>query len=116
VRRALTKVPSLRMNDAIPEQAMLYDELHRLTFGAAVNFASAPGRKDFGRGYIKTLSSGVLRGTNPANAADRHIAVMLEAARLRETSKLERNKQARAAQAATRTARHVRSALPLAPG
>ena len=111
----LAKAPSLRMNDAIPEQAMLYDELHRLTFGTAVNFAPARGREDLGRGYIETLSSGVLRGTNPANAADRHNAVMLEAARLRETSKLERNKQARAARAATRAARHVRSVFPPAP-
>jgi hypothetical protein len=108
----LAKATSSRMSDAIPEQAMLYDELHRLTFGTAVNFAPAPGREDLGRGYIETLSSGVPCGTNPANAADRHNAVMLEAARLRETSKLERNKQARAARAATRAAGHVRSALP----
>jgi hypothetical protein len=112
----LAKAPSLRMNDAIQEQAMLYDEIHRLMFGTAVNFAPARGREDLGRGYLETLSSGVLRGTNPANAADRHNAVMLEAARLRETSKLERNKQARAARAASRAARQVRSALPLAPG
>jgi hypothetical protein len=62
--------------------------------------------------YIETLSSGVLRGTNPAHAVDRHNAVMLEAARLREISKIKRNEQARAALAA----RHVRPALPLAPG
>jgi hypothetical protein len=108
----LAKAPSLRMNDAVPEQAMLYDEIHRLMFGTAVNFAPARGREDLGRGYIETLSSGVLRGTNPANVADRHYAVMLEAARLRETSRIKRNEQARAA----RAARHVRSALPLAPG
>jgi hypothetical protein len=105
----LAKAPSLRMYDAVEEQAMLYDELHRLTFGTAVNFAPARGREELDRGYIETLSSGVLRGTNPANAADRHNAVMLEAARLRETSRIKRNEQARAA-------RHVRSALPLAPG
>jgi hypothetical protein len=112
----LAKAPSLRMNDAVQEQAMLYDEIHRLMFGTAVNFAPARGREDLGRGYIETLSSGVLRGTNPANAADRHNAVMLEAARLRETSKIERNTQARAARAATRVARHVRSVFPPAPG
>jgi hypothetical protein len=91
---------------------MLYDEIHRLMFGTAVNFAPARGREDLGRGYIETLSLSVLRGTNPANAADRHNAVMLETARLRETSKLERNKQARAA----RAARHVRSVFPPTPG
>ena len=112
----LAKAPSLRMNNAVQEQAMLYDEIHRLTFGTAVNFAPAPGREDLGRGYIETLSSGVLRGTNPANAADRHNAVMLEAARLRETFKIKRNEQARAARAATRAAGHIMSALPLAPG
>jgi hypothetical protein len=115
-RAPLAKAPSLRLSDAVQEQAMLYDEIHRLVFGTAVNFAPARGREDLGRGYIETLSSGVLRGTNPANAADRHNAVMLEVARLRETSKIERNKQARAARAATRAAGQVRSPLRLAPG
>jgi hypothetical protein len=115
-RAPLAKAPSLRLSDAVQEQAMLYDEIHRLVFGTAVNFAPARGREDLGRDYIETLSSGVLRGTNPANAADRHNAVMLEVARLRETSKIERNKQARAARAATRAAGQVRSPLRLAPG
>jgi hypothetical protein len=111
----LAEAPSPRMNDAIQEEAMLYEELHRLTFGTAVNFAPARGREDLGRGYIETLSSGVPRGTNPASAADRHNAVMPEAVRLHETSKVERDKQARAARAATRAARHVRLVFPPAP-
>jgi TniQ len=108
----LAKAPSPRMNDAVQEQAMVYDELHRLTIGTAVNFDPAPGPDNPGQAYIEALSSGVPRGTNPANAADRRNAVMLEAARLRETSRSERNEQARAARAATRAAPRQVGASP----
>ena len=56
-----------------------------------------------GQDYIATLSSGDLRGTNPANPADRHIAVMLEALRSRQVLAQATN---------TRTARRKARAQP----
>jgi hypothetical protein len=112
----LARAPSVRMNEAIPEQTLLYDELHRLAFGGAMNFAPIPGRDSPAQCYIETLSAGALRGTNPANAADRHNAVMLEAERLRAAARTERNERARAGRAAIRAARPLKPAGPLALG
>ena len=39
-----------------------------------------------GQAYVDALSADALRGTNPLNPADRHIAVMVEAARIRDAA------------------------------
>jgi hypothetical protein len=75
----LAKAPSVRMAESISDQLTLYYALDRLAFFFSRDFVGVEGQD-----YIVTLSSGDLRGTNPANAADRHNAVMLEAWRLRQ--------------------------------
>jgi hypothetical protein len=67
------------MAESISDQLTLYYALDRLAFFFSRDFVGVEGQD-----YIVTLSSGDLRGTNPANAADRHNAVMLEAWRLRQ--------------------------------
>jgi hypothetical protein len=57
---------------------MLYSGIAHLAF-----FLSHDRESMRGGDYIATFSSGDLRGTNPVNPADRHIAVMLKAARWR---------------------------------
>jgi hypothetical protein len=77
----LAKAPSLRMDQTISDQQMLYAALAHLAFFMAQETISLSAQD-----YIATLSSGDLRGTNPANPADRHIAIMLEALRWREAA------------------------------
>ena len=64
--------------------------LDQMTVVAAlmcILFSTGPDRITIlGEEYIDALSFGALRGTNPANPADRHDAVMLEAWRIREAT------------------------------
>jgi hypothetical protein len=86
---SLAKAPSLRMDATLSDQLMLYSGIAHLAFLLSSDVVSVRGE-----GYIATLSSGDLRGTNPANSADRHNAVMLEAARWRQVVARAKNKRA----------------------
>ena len=71
---SLAKAPSLRMDATTSDQLMLDCGIaHRAVMSDVVSVR--------GEDSIATRSSGGLRGTNPANSADRHIAVVLQAAR-----------------------------------
>jgi hypothetical protein len=96
----LAKAPSLRMREAVGEQAAIYEELHRLAVTVADDVAGSPAL-----GYIERLSSGDLRGTNPDNAAHRHNAVMLEAWRLGDRSANRPDMRVRTTRRRTATAR-----------
>lgn len=61
-----------------------------------------------GQAYVDALSAGALRGTNPLNPADRHAAVMVEAARIRDAAARPRTKGRR--RATTQGPRAKRSA------
>ena len=66
-------------------------------------FSREPGRIMLsGQAYIDELSAGVLRGTNPANAADRHNAVMMEAERIRDAASRPRGRPKGRRRATTR--------------
>ena len=72
---SLAKAPSLRMDATTSDQLML-------DCGIAHRDLAIERRGERAReGLHRTRSSGGLRGTNPANSADRHIAVVLQAAR-----------------------------------
>jgi TniQ len=86
---SLAKAPSLRMDATLSDQLMLYSGIAHLAFLLSSDVVSVRGED-----YIATLSSGDLRGTNPANSADRHNAVMLEAARWRQVVARAKNKRA----------------------
>lgn len=74
----LAKAPSLRLSETIKDQSRVYDELHRRVSDAAAGFAEYSLYE-----FVRTLSAGKLRGTNPTNAAERHNTVMAEAWALR---------------------------------
>lgn len=74
----LAKAPSVRMSETLEDQAAVYGELHRRLRWVTAGLAEFRLEE-----YIRRLSAGDLRGTNPTNAADRHCAVMLEAWALR---------------------------------
>lgn len=82
----LSKAPSVRMLESVRDQVTLYEEIHRAAFGVTRDFVGGLGEE-----YMTMLASGALRGTNPANAADRHDAVMLEAAWLRDPTRWARH-------------------------
>ncbi len=86
---SLAKAPSLRMDATLSDQLMLYSGIAHLAFLLSSDVVSVRGED-----YIATLSSGDLRGTNPANSADRHNAVMLEAARWRQVVARAKNRRA----------------------
>ena len=73
------RAPSLCPAETIPDEAMAYSELDRLAYSFSPDFIGI-----LAEDYIDALSAGDLRGTNPTNPADRHIAVILEAGRLRQ--------------------------------
>jgi len=75
----LAEAPSLRMAETIADQVMVYCVLACVAVPVPFEGVTSDGRE-----YIDHLSSGVLRGTNPANAADRLRAVTLEAWRHRK--------------------------------
>ena len=75
----LAEAPSLRMAETIADQVMVYCVLACVAVPVPSEGVTSDGRE-----YIDHLSSGVLRGTNPANAADRLRAITLEAWRHRE--------------------------------
>lgn len=66
--------PSLHVPESVRDQARIYAGLYDKLFGLSDEHVGL-----LGLDYIDVLSSGDLHGTNPANAADRHNAVMLEA-------------------------------------
>jgi hypothetical protein len=77
----LAAAPALHMPETLRDQTMLFAGL------MCMLFSSEPGRVMMsGQEYIDELSAGVFGGTNPANAADRHNAVMVEAERIREAA------------------------------
>jgi len=73
------EAPSLRMAETIADQVMVYCVLACVAVPVPSEGVTSDGRE-----YIDHLSSGVLRGTNPANAADRLHAITLEAWRHRK--------------------------------
>jgi hypothetical protein len=77
----LSAAPTLQMPETVRDQQMLFAGL------ACMLFSGEPGRIMIsGQAYIDELSAGALRGTNPANPADRHHAVMMEASRIRDAA------------------------------
>ena len=70
----LAKAPSLRVSDMVQDQALVYSHLDTLIRQCSPDPLGYPAEPVIGR-----LSAGDLRGTNPANPADRHNAVMMEA-------------------------------------
>jgi hypothetical protein len=68
---------SLHVPETVTDQIILYQTLATLLFSAGRDHSTIRGEE-----YIEELSSGALRGTNPANAADRHYAIMSEAWRI----------------------------------
>jgi len=79
----LAQAPSLRLLGSVRDQRVVYARLFRLAVEShyPINWCEA-GSDPIGcreRDYIAVLSSGDLRGTNPADAAARHDALMLAA-------------------------------------
>ena len=89
------RAPSICLAETIPDQAMVYTELDHLAYAFSPDMIAV-----LAEDYIDALSAGDLRGTNPTNPADRHIAVILEAERLRRAAA-----QTRTVRAAGRRAR-----------
>jgi hypothetical protein len=77
----LAAAPSLHMPETLHDQKILFAGLSCMLFaGESEHIMLA------GQAYIDELSAGALRGTNPANPAERHHAVMVEADRLRDAA------------------------------
>ena len=73
----LAAAPALHMPETLQDQKILFAGL------TCMLFFSEPLRIMMSaQAYIHKLSTGALRGTNPANPAERHYAVMAEAERL----------------------------------
>jgi len=60
---------------------MVHSELDCLAYSFSPDFIG-----NLAEDYIDALSAGELLGTNPTNPSDRHIAVKLEAGRLRQAA------------------------------
>lgn len=79
----LARAPSLHMPDSVHDQDVMYATLFHLAEESRrlVGWGAPDGDYiGFGEGdYVAALSSGDLRGTNPADAAARHDALMLTA-------------------------------------
>ncbi|MBV8337794.1 MAG: TniQ family protein [Alphaproteobacteria bacterium] len=73
----LAAAPSLHMPETVTDQTILYQTLFTLLFSFGRDHITIRGEE-----YIEELSSGALRGTNPANAADPHNAIISEAWRI----------------------------------
>jgi len=89
------RAPSLCLGETIRDQMLVYHQLERLAFSISPDVIGILAEE-----YIDELSASDLRGTNPANPADRHNAIMEEGWRLYGAWE-----QARAARAAERRAR-----------
>ena len=77
----LAAAPALHMPETLQDQKILFAGL------TCMLFSSEPLRIMMsGQAYIHELSTGALRGTNPANPAERHYAVMAEAERIRDAA------------------------------
>jgi hypothetical protein len=69
------------MTETVRDQQMLFAAL------MCMLLSTEPGRSMMSaQAYIDELSAGALRGTNPANPADRHHAVIVEARRIRDAA------------------------------
>lgn len=66
--------PSLPIEAIVTDQSLIYERLSSLAFSGSPSFIGHSALD-----YIRHLSAGPLRGTNPKNSARRHNAVMLEA-------------------------------------
>ena len=91
----LARAPSLCLDQTTHDQVLVYHQLERLAFSISPDVIGILAEE-----YIDELSASDLRGTNPANPADRHNAIMEEGWRLYGAWE-----QARAARAAERRAR-----------
>jgi len=86
---SLAKAPSLRMDATTSDQLMLDCGIAHRAVLLSSDVVSVRGKDS-----IATHASGGLRGTNPANSADRHIAVVLQAARWRQVVARAKNRRA----------------------
>lgn len=77
----LSAAPALQMTETVRDQQMLYAALMCTLFPTGRRRGMRSGQA-----YIDELSAGTLRGTNPANPADRHHAVLMEARRIRDAA------------------------------
>jgi hypothetical protein len=77
----LSAAPALQMTETVRDQQMLFAAL----MGMLLSTESGRSMTS-GQAYIDELSAGALRGTNPANPADRHHAVIVEAWRIRDAA------------------------------
>jgi len=69
------------MIETVRDQQMLFAAL------MCMLFPTEPSRSMMSaQAYIDDLSAGALRGTNPANPADRHHAVIVEAWRIQDAA------------------------------
>jgi hypothetical protein len=79
----LAGAPSMRVPDSVHDQNVVYATLFHLVVESRQLVSQCGPDSDYisfrERDYVAALSSGDLRGTNPANAAARHDAVMLTA-------------------------------------
>ena len=74
----LSAAPSLHMPETLRDQQLLFAALRRMLFSREPERITPAGQAT-----IDALAAGSLRGTNPANPAERHNAVMMEAWRIR---------------------------------
>lgn len=77
----LSAAPALQMAETVRDQQMLFAALLCLLFPAEPDRSMMSAQA-----YIDERSAGALRGTNPANPADRHHAVLVEAWRIRDAA------------------------------
>ena len=96
------RAPSLCLGETIRDQMLVYHQLERLAFSISPDVIGILAEE-----YIDELSASDLRGTNPANPADRHNAITAEGWRLYGAWE-----QARAARAAERRAPRPSVARP----
>jgi len=95
----LAAAPALQMTETVRDQQMIYAAL------MCTLFPTKPGRiMMWGQAYIDELSAGALRGTNPANPADRHHAVIVEARRIRDAALHQQSRTKRHERATPRAA------------
>ncbi len=77
----LAAAPALHLPETLQDQKILFAGL------MCILFSSEPEPiMPAGQAYLDELSVGASRGTNPANPADRHAAVMVKAERIRDAA------------------------------
>ena len=95
------------MAETIADQVMVYCVLACVAVPVPFEGVTSDGRE-----YIDHLSSGVLRGTNPANAADRLRAVTLEAWRHRKAFARWKARRQRRGKTGRKVRSYAAAALP----